>query len=84
MSSVLANAHLLASFFPEVEDPWPDTIGIEFPFACAGASGMLLGMYHAGSPPIRRERAINWGGRAGFCFGWALYLLSLLVQIVFR
>ena len=84
MFSVLTNVHLLASFFPRVEDPWPDTIGLEFPFAFAGASGMLVGICYAGSPPLKRERAINRGGRIGFYFGWGFYLFSLLVQVIFK
>jgi hypothetical protein len=80
---VISSILLFASFFPEVEDPWPDRIDLSFPFAIAGASGMLFGIYHATSPPSRRERAINCGGRIGFYGGWSFYLLSLLVQLVF-
>jgi hypothetical protein len=72
---------LLASFFPEVEDPWPDRIDVSLPFAVAGAIGMLCGIYHGASPPAVRERAINRGGRIGFYGGWGFYLLSWVVQL---
>jgi hypothetical protein len=68
--------------FPEVEDPWPDRIGIEFVFTAAGAGGVLLGVLHAKSPPPVRDQAINRGGRVGFYIGLGFYLLSLLVQLV--
>lgn len=79
---VIFSVLLLASFFPEVEDPWPDRIDVTFPFTTAGASGMLFGIYYGASSSARRERAINCGGRIGFYGGWGFYLLSLLVQLV--
>jgi hypothetical protein len=34
---------IFASFLPEVEDPWPETIGLGFPFTLAGA-GAIVGL----------------------------------------
>jgi hypothetical protein len=39
---------VLGSLLPHVENPWPDTIGIELPFAMAGAGGVLAGFLYAG------------------------------------
>lgn len=79
---IFVGALLGASLFPQVEDPWPDRIGIDFVFTAAGAGGVLLGVYHAKSPAPIREQAINRGGRSGFYLGVGFYLLSLLVQLL--
>jgi hypothetical protein len=73
-----------ASILPEVEDPWPHRIGLGFPFAVAGAFGVLAGMLHANSPSARRERAISRGGLIGFQLGAGWYVLALVVQVCFR
>lgn len=67
---------------PEVEDPWPDRIGIEFILTAAGAGGVFLGVLHAKSPPPVRDQAINRGVRVGFYIGLGFYLLSLLAQLL--
>lgn len=70
------------SIFPRVEDPLPESIGLGFPFALAGAGGLLAGVIYVEASPARRNRAINLGGLAGFGVGVAIYLLSLLIQVV--
>jgi len=74
-------ALLLASFLPRVEDPLPDRIGLGLPFAAAAAGGVLAGMIFVRSAPARRERAMRWGGLAGFGLGAVVYLVALLVQV---
>jgi hypothetical protein len=76
-------ALFIDAVFPRVEDPWPKSIGLGFPFALAGAGGVLAGAFYADAPSARRDRAVSLGGLWGFRLGAALYLLSLGVQIVF-
>jgi hypothetical protein len=71
----------LASILPRVEDPVPDRIGLEFPFALAAAGGVLASLWHVESPSEVRERALRWAGFTGFGMGSAFYLLSLAVQV---
>jgi hypothetical protein len=70
------------SVLPQVEDPWPERIGIDFIFTAAGAIGALAGIYHARSPALVREQAVNRGGRIGFFLGLGTYLLALVAQLV--
>ena len=79
--AILSKAFLLASFLPEVEDPWPDKIGIEFLFQAGGAGGWLMDLLEADAPEGDRNRAIRWGGLWGFRIGAGFYVLSLLVQV---
>lgn len=72
---------LLAFVWPEVEDPLPDRIGLGFPFAMAGAGGVLASIVHSESSPARRDRAINKGGVIGFGLGAVAYLLALVIQV---
>ncbi len=74
-------ALLESALLPRVEDPWPERIGLGFPFAMAGAGGVLAGVAHTESSPASRDRAVRRGGLFGFGFGAALYLLSLVVQL---
>jgi hypothetical protein len=78
---VLSKIFFLASFLPEVEDPWPSKIGIEFLFQAGGAGGWLMDLVKVGAPEVDRNRAIRWGGLWGFRIGAGFYVLSLLVQI---
>lgn len=77
-------AFLTVSFFPRVEDPWPESIGLGFPFTLAGAGGILASTICANVPEGQRDRAIRWGGLAGFYFGVGIYFISLLIQVGFR
>jgi hypothetical protein len=72
---------LFASALPQVEDPIPERVGLGFPFAAAGAGGVLGGVICAASPPAKRERAMRLGVLIGFALGAALYLLALVVQV---
>jgi hypothetical protein len=71
----------LESILPRVEDPLPERIGLQFPFAMAAAGGVLASLWHVESRSETRERAIRWGGFSGFGLGVAFYLLSLAVQV---
>ena len=70
------------SIFPRVEDPWPDSIDLGFPFMLAGAGSILAGVVYAEAPQAQRDRAINRAGIRGFRLGAAIYALSLLVQVM--
>jgi hypothetical protein len=74
---------LLTSVVPEIEDPLPDRIGLGFPFATAGAGGVLAGIVHSESSAARRDRAINKGGSIGLRLGVLAYLLVLAIQVAF-
>lgn len=78
---LIAQWLLLDSIFPRVEDPWPESIGIGFPFTVAGAFGVLANVIFSEAPQQQRERAIRLGGVYGFQFGAVIYVLSLIVQV---
>jgi hypothetical protein len=86
IGTVLASvpAVLVGVFLPAVENPWPDQIGIEFPFAVAGALGVLAGVFRGDVAPELRDRAIHRGGIWGFRLGAGIYALSAIVQLGFR
>jgi hypothetical protein len=73
----------VGSILPRVEDPWPDTIGLGFPFAIAGAIGVLASVVYADAEEDRRDRAIRAGGLMGFRIGAAIYVISLVIQVGF-
>jgi hypothetical protein len=73
---------LVLAVLPRVEDPWPNTIGVELPIATAAAGSVLAGVAYSLATREKRERAIKIGGLSGFCVGGALYFVSLLVQVV--
>jgi hypothetical protein len=75
---------LLADALPHVEDPIPDTIGVDTVFAIAGAGGVIgtvIGSFGRSS-----ERSRDGWTRAGLIVGFfagaAFYLLSLAVQLL--
>jgi len=68
--------------FPEVEDPVPDRIGLGFVVAFSGAGATLAGLLRFGSAPAKRDREVRRGALIGFCIGAAVYLLSLLAELV--
>jgi hypothetical protein len=81
-SAIFSEILLLASVLPEVEDPWPDRIGIGFLFEAAGAGGALMGFAQAHAPEAQRNRAIQCGALWGFRLGAFLYIVSLFAQVV--
>jgi hypothetical protein len=74
---------LLSSVLPRVENPWPESIGIELPFALAGAFGVAAGAWHADAPREKRDKAVAMGGAWGFRVGALLYALALVNQVTF-
>jgi len=71
----------LTSFFPRVEDPWPETISLELPFAAAGAGGVLASVFFADGSREERDEGIRNGGLWGFWLGALFYALALLNQV---
>jgi hypothetical protein len=71
----------LASIFPPVEDPWPDTIGLELPFAAAGVGGVLASVFYADGSKTERDEAIHNGGLWGFWLGALFYALAFFSQV---
>jgi hypothetical protein len=74
---------LLGSGFalPRVQNPWPENIGLGFPFAAAGAAGVLVSMVHTDASQADRDRAIRVGNLWGFRLGGLFYLVSLIFQV---
>jgi len=70
------------SFFPRVEDPWPDEIGFGFPVVLAGAGAVLARAIYASAPRSHRERAIGRFSVWGFWIGVLLYAMSVVAQVV--
>jgi hypothetical protein len=67
--------------FPRVQSPWPESIGLGFPFAMAGAAGVLASMIQPEASQAERDRAIRIGNLWGFRSGAAFYILSLIFQV---
>jgi hypothetical protein len=80
--SVVDIALSIASVFPRVDDPWPNTIGIELPFVFAGAGGMLADFTCGAASRAARDEAMRRGGIYGFRLGAAFYVVSFLNQLV--
>lgn len=74
---------VVLTLLPQVEDPWPRTIGIGAPFAFALAGGVLARVRFARDSRDRRDDAIHHGTLWGFYIGASLYFLSLLNQLLF-
>jgi hypothetical protein len=72
---------LVSSVLPQVEDPIPGEVGIEFPFAIAGGVALLAGLVRFRAATEQREEAVKWGGLIGFGLGSAFYLLAAVVQL---
>jgi len=72
---------IAGSILPHVRNPWPESIGLGFPFAMSGAFSMLVGVFSAEVSPERRDRLVNKAGSHGFLFGAAVYVLALLLQL---
>lgn len=79
--AVVSKALFLAWLLPEVEDPWPDKIGLEFLFQAGGAGGWIMDLTAVGAPEGDRNRAVRLGGLWGFRIGATFYAFSLLIQV---
>jgi hypothetical protein len=73
---------LVLAVLPRVEDPWPDTIDLELPFALGAAGGALMGAIYFPAPRERRQHAMEAGFVTGFLLGSAFYLVSLAAQLI--
>jgi hypothetical protein len=73
--------HLTGSILPHVRDPWPQSIGLGFPFTTSGAAGMLAGVVFAETPQPRRDRLVTRFGVFGFWGGVLFYAVALLAQV---
>jgi hypothetical protein len=74
---------LLPGAFPQVENPWPKSVGLDLPLTLAGGGAVFAGVLFAGSSAERRERAVTVGGVLGFIAGMGFYLLSLVAEVGF-
>lgn len=77
----IALGFIADSILPRVEDPWPESIGLEFPFTMAGAGTVLAGIVYGEASQMRRDRASHRGGIYGFGVGAVIYALSLFSQV---
>jgi hypothetical protein len=73
---------LVLAVLPRVEDPWPDTIDLELPFALGAAGGALMGAIYFPRCRERREHAMKAGFVVGFLLGSAFYVVSLAAQLI--
>lgn len=74
---------IFISALPRVEDPWPNSVGLDLPFTTAGAGGVLGAVVSFPLEPASRDRAIMIGGLLGFWLGVLFYLVALANQLVF-
>lgn len=74
---------LALALLPRVEDPWPDTIDLGFPFATAAAGCVLAGAMWFLAAEKERERAIKLGGFLGFSVGSVFTSSRCRLQVMF-
>ena len=74
----------IATALPQVEDPWPETIGLDFPFTVAGAASVasLSAAVLLDRSEKSRDRWTRNGLAGGFIGGAAVYLLALAAQVL--
>ncbi|HEX3239787.1 MAG TPA: hypothetical protein VHR18_06595 [Solirubrobacterales bacterium] len=70
---VIALAALVGAVLPEAEYPWPERIGISFPFTIAGGLGVAAGALPRRSTPAARDRATRIGSFIGFWVGSVIF-----------
>lgn len=73
---------LVLALLPRVDDPWPNSIGIDLPLTMAGGGSVFAGVIFSLAAREKWERAARLGGLAGFCVGALLYCLALVNQVV--
>lgn len=73
----------VATVLPQVRDPWPDTIGLDFPFTLAGACSVILLVTAVATdrPKRVRDQWARQGLSTGFVLGVSFYLLALGAQV---
>jgi hypothetical protein len=71
------------SFLPRVEDPWPETVGLDLPFMLSGASAALAAIVYFEAPSAKRSRAVRKSSLIGFCIGALIYVISLVNTVGF-
>ena len=81
--AVVAVILLVGGVFPEVKDPWPSSIGLDFPFTLAGAFGVLADIVGGDFHRMRGDRFVRRAGAVGFVAGAAVYVGALLNQLSF-
>lgn len=81
---VTAATTVVAQVLPEIEDPWPDSIGLDFPFTVAGAGAVLgLVVAHAQDRSSKgRDKFVRRLTVVGFAIGTAIYLVALIAQLL--
>ena len=82
MSYALRSLIDLAAALPRVEDPWPNTIGLSFPFSTAGAGGVLANVFWARGSAAEQNRVTTLGGVVGFRLGAFAYLALSANQLL--
>ena len=81
MSTTLHLLGWIASL-PRVEDPWPESVGLDLPFSAAGVGGVLGNVVAAGRTPEERARVTGVCGLWFFRLGALAYLLLAVNQIL--
>ncbi len=82
MVVALSFALLAGSVLPAVENPWPQQIGLDFPFTVSGAFIAVAELRLAGTARRRRERGIYLASLWGLALGAGLYSLALAGQVL--
>ena len=76
----------MATALPRVENPIPETIGLETVFAFAGAGGVFGTILGSIDRLRTRQRSREWWTRVGlqfgFFFGALLYIAAVIGQLV--
>jgi hypothetical protein len=73
---------LVPAVLPRVEDPWPDTIGLDLPFALATTAVVLAGVVFSLVAHEKRDRAVTLAAAWGFLLGVLFYVVALVAQLV--
>jgi hypothetical protein len=73
---------LFLGVLPRIEDPWPDTIGLDLPFALATAAVVLAGVVFTVVAHEKRDRAVTLAAAWGFLLGVVFYVIALAAQLV--
>jgi hypothetical protein len=82
VSTALHLAFSLNALLPRVEDPWPESVGLDLPFSAAGIGGVLGNLVAAYGSPEEQARATSLWGLWFFRFGALAYLLLLVNQVL--